>query len=170
MRVREIADENAVLRLRTTNVHLPVAFDVVTAWGFDHKSLPTWVKDRVGTGERLRGQTEHCLLAACGKPAFLNGNHATALEAARREYSREADEFYPLVEAACLGSRVELFSRQQRDGWCAASGRSYPRPPGASAGREKLILNHMAAHRLSSIYTRALRGSAFTKLIYQIDT
>jgi len=119
MPVRDIADENATLWLWTTNAHLPVAFDVVAAWGFEYKTILTWVKDRMGTGEWLRGQTEHCLLAARAKPVFLHGSDGTVLEAARREHSRKPEEFYALVEKVCPGSRVELFSRQQRAGWRA---------------------------------------------------
>jgi N6-adenosine-specific RNA methylase IME4 len=115
--VRDIADENATLWLWTTNAHLPVAFDVVAAWGFEYKTLLTWVKDRMGTGEWLRGQTEHCLLGARGKPVFLHENHTTVLEAARREHSRKPEEFYALVEATCPGAKVELFCRQHRNGW-----------------------------------------------------
>jgi len=117
MSVRDIADENATLWLWTTNAHLPVAFEVVAAWGFEYKTLLTWVKDRMGTGQWLRGQTEHCLLGARGKPVFVNGNDGTVLEAARREHSRKPEEFYVLVERVCPGSRVELFSRQHRQGW-----------------------------------------------------
>ena len=117
MPVAEIADENAILWLWTTNAHLRVAFDVVEAWGFEYRTLLTWVKDRMGTGEWLRGQTEHCMLAIRGKPVFLHGNRATVLEAARREHSRKPEEFYALVVATCPGSRVELFSRQRRAGW-----------------------------------------------------
>ena len=117
MPVREIADENAILWLWTTNAHLPVAFDVVEAWGFEYKALLTWVKDRMGTGEWLRGQTEHCMLAARGKPVFLHENHSTVLEAARLEHSRKPEEFYALVEATCPGSKLEMFCRQRRTGW-----------------------------------------------------
>ena len=117
MPIAEIADENAILWLWTTNAHLRVAFDVVEAWGFEYRTLLTWVKDRMGTGEWLRGQTEHCMLAIRGKPVFLHGNHATVLEAARREHSRKPDEFYVLVEATCPGSKVELFCRQRRPQW-----------------------------------------------------
>jgi len=117
--VAEIADENAILWLWTTNAHLRVAFDVVEAWGFEYRTLLTWVKDRMGTGEWLRGQTEHCMLAIRGKPVFLRGSHATALEAARREHSRKPEEFYALVEATCPGSKVELFCRQRRSEWQA---------------------------------------------------
>jgi ParB/RepB/Spo0J family partition protein len=118
MPVREIADENAILWLWTTNAHLRVAFEVVAAWGFEYKTLLTWVKDRMGTGEWLRGQTEHCLLGARGKPVFIHENHTTVLEGGRREHSRKPEEFYGRVEATCAGAKVELFCRQQRAGWC----------------------------------------------------
>jgi N6-adenosine-specific RNA methylase IME4 len=117
MPVREIADENAILWLWTTNAHLPVAFDVVTAWGFEYKTILTWVKDRMGTGEWLRGQTEHCILGARGKPVFLHGSHTTVLEALRREHSRKPEEFYSLVESTCPGCKVDLFARESRPGW-----------------------------------------------------
>ena len=65
----------------------------------------------------LRGQTEHCMLAVRGKPVFLHGNQTTVLEAARREHSRKPEEFYALVEMVCPGRRMELFARQQREGW-----------------------------------------------------
>jgi len=115
--VSAIADENAVLWLWTTNAHLRVAFDVVDAWGFQYKALLTWVKDRMGTGEWLRGQTEHCLLASRGKPVFIHGTHTTVLEASRREHSRKPEEFYALVEATSAGGKLELFSRERREGW-----------------------------------------------------
>jgi N6-adenosine-specific RNA methylase IME4 len=112
MPVREIADENATLWLWTTNAHLPVAIDVPSAWGFRYKTLLAWVKERMGTGEWLRGRTEHCLLGALDKPVFLHGSDGTVLEAARGEHSRKPEEFYALVEKICPGSRVELFARQ----------------------------------------------------------
>jgi N6-adenosine-specific RNA methylase IME4 len=117
MPIAEIADENAILWLWTTNAHLRVAFDVVEAWGFEYRTLMTWVKNQMGTGEWLRGQTEHCMLAVRGKPVFLHGSHSTVIEAARREHSRKPEEFYGLVEATSPGSKVELFCRQQRAGW-----------------------------------------------------
>jgi len=114
---RAAAGRARSLWLWTTNAHLSVAFGVIDSWGFEYKTLLTWVKDRMGTGEWLRGQTEHCLLAARGKPVFLHGNRGTVLEAARREHSRKPEEFYALVEETCRGSKVELFGRQERKGW-----------------------------------------------------
>lgn len=117
MAVNDIAEADAILWLWTTNAHLRVAFEVIDAWGFEYKTLLTWVKNRMGTGDWLRGQTEHCLLAIRGKPVFLHGSHTTVIEAARREHSRKPEEFYVLVEETCPGSKVEIFSRQERPGW-----------------------------------------------------
>ncbi len=117
--VEDMAAEDAILWLWTTNAHLRVGFEVVEAWGFEYKTLLTWVKDRMGTGEWLRGQTEHCMLATRGKPVFLHGSHTTVIEASRREHSRKPEEFYAVVASTCPGSRVELFARSERDGWCA---------------------------------------------------
>src|ERR1700681_3519592 len=117
MPVAVIADENAILWLWTTNAHLRVPSEVVDAWGFEYRTLMTWVKNQMGTGEWLRGQTEHCMLAVRGRPVFLHGNHTTVLHAARREHSRKPEEFYALVEETSPGCKLELFCRQQRTGW-----------------------------------------------------
>lgn len=125
--VRELADQNAILWLWTTNAHLPEAFAVVRAWGFEHKTVLTWVKDRMGTGDWLRGQTEHCIMAVRGKPVVTLTNQTTVIHGPLREHSRKPDEFYALVEGLCPGSKLELFSRQQRDGW-TAHGNAIPSP------------------------------------------
>jgi N6-adenosine-specific RNA methylase IME4 len=44
------------------------ALVLVRHWGFRQKTILTWVKDRMGVGEWLRGQTEHCILAVRGRP------------------------------------------------------------------------------------------------------
>lgn len=115
--VGSIASDNSVLWLWTTNAHLRVAFEVVDAWGFEYKTLLTWVKDLMGTGDWLRGRTEHCLLAARGKPPLRLTSETTALEAPRREHSRKPEEFFILVESLCAGRKMELFAREQRVGW-----------------------------------------------------
>ena len=117
--VGDLADENSILWLWTTNAHLRVAFDVVDAWGFEYKTLLTWVKDKMGRGEWLRAQSEHCMLAVRGKPVFVNGVHTTILMAPRREHSRKPEEFYALAEGTCPGTKLELFSRHRRTGWQA---------------------------------------------------
>ena len=115
--VEGIAAPDAILWLWTTNAHLREAFTVLDAWGFAHKTVLSWVKDRMGTGDWLRGQTEHCLLAVRGRPVVNLTNQTTVLYGPLRQHSRKPDTFYALVEALCPGARVELFSRQPRVGW-----------------------------------------------------
>jgi N6-adenosine-specific RNA methylase IME4 len=111
------AQEDCVLWLWTTNTFMRQAFDCLDAWGFVHKTILTWTKNRMGTGDWLRGKTEHCLMAARGKPLITLTNQTTSLLADVREHSRKPDEFYSLVEALCPGSKLEFFSREPRQGW-----------------------------------------------------
>ena len=118
----------AVLWLWYTNNHMIEASDCLCHWGFDLKTILTWEKvsksgqTRIGTGHWLRNCTEHCALAVKGKvPSFLHSktltNQPTIIKAERREHSRKPEEFYQLVEHFCLGSKLELFARQRREGW-----------------------------------------------------
>jgi N6-adenosine-specific RNA methylase IME4 len=120
MEVPGLAADDSVLWLWTTNAFLEPAFDICRAWGFEYRTLLTWAKDRIGLGDWLRGQTEHCLMASRGHPVIQIGNHSTLLKASVQDHSRKPDEFYAMVEDLCpapkLG-RVELFARAPRPGW-----------------------------------------------------
>lgn len=115
------AAEDCVLWLWTTNAHMGEAMGVLEAWGFSLKTILTWAKPRIGVGDWLRGQTEHCLLAARGQGRTLApGNRSTLLAAPVAEHSCKPEAFYALVEALTPGaSKCELFARKQRDGWAA---------------------------------------------------
>lgn len=117
LEIKEMSHEDAVLWLWTTNSHLPESFSIVDAWGFQYKTTLTWVKDRMGCGDWLSGKTEHCLMCTRGKPTINLTNQTTAIKAPLREHSQKPEEFYELVEALCPGSKTELFSRTNRDGW-----------------------------------------------------
>jgi N6-adenosine-specific RNA methylase IME4 len=117
--ISRLAAPDALLWLWTTNAHMPLAFELLRAWGFDYKTALTWVKPSMGCGDWLRGQTEHCLLAVRGRPTVTLTNQTTALHAPAREHSRKPEEFYRLVEALCPGSKVELFARCERPGWAS---------------------------------------------------
>lgn len=115
--VRELAAENSILWLWSTNAHLPDAFEIVETWGFQYKTLLTWIKPRIGTGDWLRGRTEHSIMAVKGHPLVRLTNQSTALHAPVRDHSQKPDEFYRLVETLCPGRKLELFARETRDGW-----------------------------------------------------
>jgi N6-adenosine-specific RNA methylase IME4 len=125
MAIEEIADldipsltyDDCILWLWTTNAFMEQAHQIARGWGFEIKTILTWVKDRIGTGDWLRGQTEHCLLCVKGKTVVSLTNESTALNAPLREHSRKPDEFYQIVDRICAGKKLDYFSRERREGW-----------------------------------------------------
>src|SRR5262249_25939838 len=79
-----IAAPDCILWLWVTNHHMREAFEVLDAWGFKDKTILTWIKDKMGLGDWLRGQTEHCIMAVRGKPVVTLSNQTTALHAPMR--------------------------------------------------------------------------------------
>ncbi len=113
-----LAHDDAILWLWTTNHHMAEALEVMTAWGFEQKTILTWAKDRMGMGDWLRGQSEHCIVGTKGKPTVTLTNQTTLLQAPVRGHSQKPDEFYALVEGLCPAPRyAELFQRTAREGW-----------------------------------------------------
>jgi N6-adenosine-specific RNA methylase IME4 len=109
--VASIAHGDSVLWLWTTNAHMLEAYSVLDAWGFTRKTILTWGKDKMGLGDWLRGQTEHCLMAVRGKPVVQLTNQTTLLIAPVGEHSAKPREFYSMVEALCPASRyADVFS------------------------------------------------------------
>jgi N6-adenosine-specific RNA methylase IME4 len=128
--VPSIAAPDAILWLWTTNHHMREAFEVLDAWGFEQKTILTWVKNHFGCGDWLRGQTEHCLMAVRGEPIVTLGNQSTVLHAPVRAHSQKPVEFYDLVESLCPAPRyADLFSRYQHNEKWDCHGDEAPAPP-----------------------------------------
>ena len=121
--VGAIAHTDCVLWLWTTNAHLLSgdAFRVTKAWSFEPRTMLTWAKDKIGCGNWLRGQSEHCILATRGNPVIQLTNQSTLLSAPRGRHSEKPAAFYDLVESLCPASRyVSLFHRgPSRPNWDA---------------------------------------------------
>jgi N6-adenosine-specific RNA methylase IME4 len=115
--VADLAADDCVLWLWTTNAHMRQSFAVLDAWGFEPKTILTWAKPRFGAGRWLRGQTEHCHVAVRGKPTVLATSQSTLLVAPVGAHSEKPEEFYRLVERTCPGAKVELFARRARRGF-----------------------------------------------------
>lgn len=113
------AADTCVLWLWCTNAYLAdgTAARVAQAWGFEPKTVLTWVKPRMGVGDWLRGQTEHAILATRGRPAIKDPTPSTLLQAEAGEHSEKPEAFYRLVEDHCPGRRIELFACRPREGW-----------------------------------------------------
>jgi len=113
------AADDCVLWLWTTNTFMRRAFDVLDAWGFTPKTILTWDKVNAGVGFWLRNVTEHCILAVKGdaRKIFDNKAHTTLIREKRGKHSEKPERFYELVEETCVGHKIDIFGRKNRDGW-----------------------------------------------------
>lgn len=127
--VREIAADDAHLYLWVTIPRLYgdrgdrsfTPIDVMEAWGFEFKTMLTWVKPTVGLGWYFRGSVEHVLFGVRGDaPIPPETRERNVIEAPGGGHSAKPDAFLDLVERVSPGPYAELFARRARFGW------SYP--------------------------------------------
>jgi N6-adenosine-specific RNA methylase IME4 len=103
--VKAWADEEAGchLYLWTTNNFMDRAAELVQHWGFQHRTLITWIKPApFGLGSYFRNSTEHVRFATLGdtttRPA--GASIPTHFEAPRGEHSEKPECFYEIVRCA----------------------------------------------------------------------
>ena len=123
------AADNAHLYLWTTNAFMEEAHQVARAWGFEPKTILTWVKMQhanptvvsMRMGYYYRGASEHIVFAVRGSLRLKERILPTAFLWPRiAQHSRKPEQFYALVERASPGPYLELFARRRRLGWDAA--------------------------------------------------
>lgn len=98
---------------------------IVRAWGFEYRTLLTWVKTGTagdplenGMGWYFRGCTEHIVYATRGAASIPSGRReSNVLMAQRTGHSEKPAAFLDLVERVCPGPYLELFAREPRFGW-----------------------------------------------------
>ena len=116
--VGKIADDNCHLYLWVTNRSLPKAFRLIEAWGFRYITCLTWVKPSIGMGNYFRGSTEQVLFCVKGSQPLKRRDVGTHFEAPRGNgHSAKPDEFYKLVESCSYGPYIDIFGREERQGW-----------------------------------------------------
>jgi N6-adenosine-specific RNA methylase IME4 len=134
--IRKVTAPQAHLYLWTTNSFMQEALQVANAWGFDQKSIITWVKvqdepqglpnerdhpvsvyERLGMGNYLRNTTEHILFCVKGRMGVDLNTAPTHFFAERTEHSAKPAKSYKLAEALSPEPRIDLFSRTSRSGW-----------------------------------------------------
>lgn len=136
--VQQIAAPSAHLYLWTTGSFMPEAFEVVDAWGFDHKQVLTWVKVNnapptlphereqntrlrryMGMGRYYRNSAEFLLFATKGNRQVNREDASTTFFAERSDHSVKPEKSYRLIEQMSDGPFFEMFSRSKRAGWTA---------------------------------------------------
>jgi N6-adenosine-specific RNA methylase IME4 len=105
----------------TTHKHLPMALRLLDAWGFRYVLTMVWHKP--GGFQPIGLPQYNCEFAVYGRkgsPKFIDTKAFNAcFEAPRREHSRKPDEFYDVIRRVTGGSRIDMFSRENRDGFAS---------------------------------------------------
>ncbi len=98
---------------------LPQSFALLYAWGFRYAGFLTWCKPNIGMGAYFRGQTEHVIFGVKGSQPLKRHDVGTwfAAPVGPKAHSSKPPSFYELVESCSPGPYLEMFSREQRDGW-----------------------------------------------------
>lgn len=118
-RVRSLLAHDGVVAMWIPNFHLARGYHVAILEALELKgvTIRTWIKDKMGQGQVLRGKTEHAIIATRGRPVITVGNVTTELHAPvdRRHHSRKPQQFYDdferLVAAPRYFTLFETFDR-----------------------------------------------------------
>lgn len=114
---------NSHLYLWTTNAFMVEAHELARAWGFNPKTIITWVKMKADgtpsmkTGYYYRGATEHMLFCVKGSLRLAGPAAPTCILSPRLGHSVKPERSYSMIEAQSPSPRLEIFARRHREGW-----------------------------------------------------
>jgi len=125
--INNISCDNCVLFLWVTYPCLEEGLELIKKWGFKYKTCAfSWIKKNkksdsffVGMGYYTRANNEICLLATKGKTLNrLSHSVRQVIESKIQEHSKKPSEVRDRI-VKLFGDlpRIELFARQQVDGW-----------------------------------------------------
>jgi N6-adenosine-specific RNA methylase IME4/DNA-binding XRE family transcriptional regulator len=116
--IGELADPAGChLYLWVTQKFLPSGFCLFDNWGVKYQCLLTWVKPSGFTPFSWMYNTEHVLFGRIGSLPLDKLGLKLSFDAPVTRHSAKPDVFYDRVIQASPGPRLEMFSRQRRDGF-----------------------------------------------------
>lgn len=126
LQIEPIVNKNALLFLWVMNSEIPLALKCIGKWGFDYITVAfTWVKTtkntyHFGGGNWTRSNPELCLLAKRGKISRVSASIKNLVMSPLQKHSHKPDEIRDAIVKLCGDlPRIELFAREQVDGWDA---------------------------------------------------
>ena len=96
------------------------------SWGFEYKTIAfTWIKKNKkvdswfwGMGSWTRSNAEYCLLGVRGNPKSISHSVHSIIDTPIEEHSKKPDCVRDKIVELCGDlPRIELFARQQCEGW-----------------------------------------------------
>jgi N6-adenosine-specific RNA methylase IME4 len=117
--VTSMAAEDCHLFCWTTQKWLPISLQLLPRWGFKYVFLMTWHKPGGFQPHGLpQYNSEFVVYARRGNAKFRDTQaFNTCFQAERREHSRKPDAFYETVKRVTEDGRIDVFSREKRDGF-----------------------------------------------------
>ncbi len=117
--VAGMAADDCHLFCWTTQKHRKAAERLVEAWGFKEILLMVWHKPGGFQPYGLpQYNGEFVIYARRGNPVFIDlKTFPCVFHGERREHSRKPDEFYDMIKRVTGGTRIDVFSREKRDGF-----------------------------------------------------
>lgn len=122
MPIRDIMARDSVIFLWATVPTLhEYPFRALEAWGYKYKTAIVWRKIMSrGLGYWTRGQVELLMIATRGKVKAFRCQRPNFIQSKARQHSQKPEEAWELINAALpadLSPRIELFAREEREGW-----------------------------------------------------
>ena len=132
--VSQLGRGDCMLKLWAVFPMLPLAIEVMKAWGFTYCAGGSWHKktahgkDQFGTGYRFRGACEPFLIGLLGDPVstrlernliVTEAGPGIEVEAKVGRHSEKPQAGFDMLDRLCPRAirRVELFARDPRPGW-----------------------------------------------------
>jgi len=118
-KVGNLTADDCHMFMWTTQKFLPMALRVIEAWGFRYVLAMVWHKpggfQPIGLPQY---NCEFAIYARKGAPQFIDTRAFNCcFDAPRREHSRKPDEFYDLIRRVTGEGRIDIFSREAREGF-----------------------------------------------------
>lgn len=119
--IADIAKDDCLLFMWSTNPHLEQAIQLGKAWGFEYKTVAfVWNKMVHNPGKYTLSNCELCLVFKRGRIPSPRGarNIQQLIHVPRGEHSQKPIEVMRAIEKMFpVQRRIELFARRKLDGW-----------------------------------------------------
>ena len=112
--------KNSILFLWTTAPKTEESIEVMNAWGFKYRTNACWDKQKIGMGYWFRGQHELLLVGIKGdfKTPLPENRYSSMIYEKRGRHSKKPKIVYDMLERMFpVAKKIELFSREKREGW-----------------------------------------------------
>lgn len=119
--LKDIAKDNCLLFMWTSNPHLAQAIELGKSWGFEYRTIAfIWDKMNHNPGQYTLSNCEICLLFKMGKIPNPRGarNVQQLVKVKRGKHSEKPIEvLHRITKMFPTQEKIELFARRSEEGW-----------------------------------------------------